>query len=406
MSDRILDKAIQRLHQLARHYAIACHVPCSVIDSESVSSSSIPCPLWNTGNQCIGCHEEIVGNFRQSLRFGGSYVFFCAGSLMFWVSPLIIQTKMTYGLIAGPVFVLPLEEIDGDLMEKMGVAGKSVVRKNVSEVTSLAEVLRMVSGWASEYQDTLTASYRNLDLSEKLFEALKEEPRNTYLYYPDVEKELFEAIIDKDLESAQNALDKELWLLSHYHPDDARAMRMRLQEMVMLFSRAALKGHADEMAVWSLCQRTYGSLALQRPLKENISWFRRILGQFVALVDTSSAKDFYLLPTGVQKAIEWVKRSYGDHITLADAAFQAGVSEHYFCRMFKRETGETWGNYLLRFRIGKAKELLLASPASFSDVAESCGFSNQEVFSKAFRRMERESPSEFRKKNLRVYAKP
>ncbi|MDD2233257.1 MAG: helix-turn-helix domain-containing protein [Sphaerochaetaceae bacterium] len=397
------NREMERFQTLARQYEGACKVPCAVLDSEDAGKTCIPCPLYGTSLQCEGCWNSMLFNFGQSLRFGGSYVFFCPGSLMFWASPLVSEAKVSHGLIAGPVLVLPSGELDEGLLQRMGSRIEAVVQKDAGDVSSLAEVLRMVAGWASEYQDNLAASYRSLEIQGKLFDIIQDcggDEENGMLYSTDLERELMDAVANRDLETAQAAAEKEIWLFSHYHSEQSGMLRMRMQEMVTLFSRAALRSHADEAQVWTLCQKLYSSLAFQRPIEGQISWIKTALAQFVGLISDESRGEY---SADVEKAIRYANGNYRRSVSLAEVSEKVGLSLNYFCRIFRAETGQTWVEYLNRTRVEKACNLLSGTKYEMSKIGEASGFGSQITFCKVFRRIKGMSPSEFRKQHTRIF---
>ncbi len=92
-----------------------------------------------------------------------------------------------------------------------------------------------------------------------------------------------------------------------------------------------------------------------------------------------------------------IMNNYKKNITLEDAAGSACMSPHYFCRFFKKVTGATFKEYLLRIRIDKAKELLMKYNMSVTEIAYQVGFENLSYFFRVFKRFTRLNPMEFRK---------
>lgn len=76
----------------------------------------------------------------------------------------------------------------------------------------------------------------------------------------------------------------------------------------------------------------------------------------------------------------------------------ACISEANFIRSFKATFGETPHRYLQRRRIERAMYLLRTTSLSVTDVCMQCGFSSLGSFSRTFRDIVGESPSEFRRR--------
>ena len=71
-------------------------------------------------------------------------------------------------------------------------------------------------------------------------------------------------------------------------------------------------------------------------------------------------------------------------LSQADIAEHFGLSQAYFSRFFKKETGETFITYLTHLRLERAKNLLIAGKG-VSEVAESCGYQSKKYFLDVFR---------------------
>ena len=90
-----------------------------------------------------------------------------------------------------------------------------------------------------------------------------------------------------------------------------------------------------------------------------------------------------------------------DDLTLDEMAESAGLSPGYFSQVFRKSTGETPHQFLLRHRIERAKEMLRVGDGRVLDVAVACGFKTQQHFARVFRKMCGASPTEYRQESLR-----
>jgi AraC family transcriptional regulator len=78
-----------------------------------------------------------------------------------------------------------------------------------------------------------------------------------------------------------------------------------------------------------------------------------------------------------------------------------GLSTAHFSQMFRKSTGESPRQFLLRQRVERAKEMLRADEMRVLDVAVACGFRTQQHFARVFRRICGASPTEYRYEILR-----
>ena len=85
-----------------------------------------------------------------------------------------------------------------------------------------------------------------------------------------------------------------------------------------------------------------------------------------------------------------------DDLSLDEMAQSVGLSTAHFGRMFRKSTGETPHQFVLRQRIERAKAMLRAPDARVLDVAVACGFKTQQHFAQVFRDVCKVSPTEYR----------
>src|SRR5450432_2526528 len=93
---------------------------------------------------------------------------------------------------------------------------------------------------------------------------------------------------------------------------------------------------------------------------------------------------------------ELVHAKMEDELSLHELAQSVGLSTAHFARMFRKSTGETPHQFVLRQRLERAKGMLRAPEARVLDVAVACGFKTQQHFAQVFRDVWGVSPTEYR----------
>ena len=93
---------------------------------------------------------------------------------------------------------------------------------------------------------------------------------------------------------------------------------------------------------------------------------------------------------------ELVHAKMEDDLSLDEMAQSVGLSTAHFARMFRKSTGQTPHQFVLRQRLERAKAMLRAPDARVLDVAVACGFKTQQHFAQVFRDVWGVSPTEFR----------
>jgi len=93
---------------------------------------------------------------------------------------------------------------------------------------------------------------------------------------------------------------------------------------------------------------------------------------------------------------EFVDAKIEDELTLREMAQSVELSRAHFARMFRKSTGESPHQFVLRLRIERAMTMLRADDARVVDVAVACGFKTQQHFARVFRHVCGVSPTDYR----------
>jgi len=98
----------------------------------------------------------------------------------------------------------------------------------------------------------------------------------------------------------------------------------------------------------------------------------------------------------VDNIIAYIEKNYATDISLEDMAAVACSSKYHFCRNFKKITGYGPYEYLVKYRINKAKSLLKETDISVGEIAEYVGFGSTSNFIQTFKKLEGLTPLKYR----------
>jgi len=98
----------------------------------------------------------------------------------------------------------------------------------------------------------------------------------------------------------------------------------------------------------------------------------------------------------LRKVTDYIAANYSQDIKLAELAEVAGMSSFHFAREFKRTTGTTPHQYLIKFRVERAKALLNENQLTLVEVGLRSGFSHQSHFTRLFRKVTGTTPHLYR----------
>lgn len=98
----------------------------------------------------------------------------------------------------------------------------------------------------------------------------------------------------------------------------------------------------------------------------------------------------------LRRAVSYLDKHFMEQVTLNQVAEKLYVSNFYLSRMFKKELGINFIDYLNELRINKAKDMLTDAKYKTYEVAEAVGVPNSHYFSKLFRKYAGMTASEYR----------
>ena len=96
------------------------------------------------------------------------------------------------------------------------------------------------------------------------------------------------------------------------------------------------------------------------------------------------------------RARDAMDRAYAEPLDVCAVAAVAHLSEAHFIRSFRATFGETPHRYLQRRRVERSMFLLRETDRSVTDVCFDVGFSSVGTFSRTFRDIVGETPSDYR----------
>lgn len=98
---------------------------------------------------------------------------------------------------------------------------------------------------------------------------------------------------------------------------------------------------------------------------------------------------------GLQVVCDYINNNYSEPMTIDNLAKMSGMSKYYFISSFKEFTGLTPMEYVIRFRLSKAKFYLEFSDYKIQDIAQKVGFNSTTAFTHTFTRYIGVTPSQY-----------
>ncbi|MBQ1335506.1 MAG: phosphoenolpyruvate hydrolase family protein [Selenomonadaceae bacterium] len=194
------------------------------------------------------------------------------------------------------------------------------------------------------------------------------------------------------INEAKDIAERVFCLCKERNPDILRLVYAgpanTLPDMQFLYSSTDCHGYIGGS--------TFDRIPMETAIFDTISSFKQY--------DRSEAlKDLQERKWGSHRLVEsircYIEEHYMSEIQLGDLALVAHMSASYLGARFKKEMGMSFTEYLLRFRLSKAKALLSAAEdIQCKEVAQRVGYTDYVQFSKMFRKYVGESPREYQHK--------
>lgn len=414
------DKAVQAV----QHYSNVTKMPAILIDhSGKIIYSSL------SGNKfCMFCSELSLINSEcrhspkfdcrnvhlygcyQAERFGGKYIFFCPLGLTHWASPITIEGMMKGAILGGPVHMIEPDEFliadlfrkyfDNEQLQKAISLSKTIPVTNTELVNSMSELLRMVTFYLSDtsrhqYDVDEIVQKQAADISDYIqkLKKISSDGENISPYPIEKEGELLSAIAMGNKQLSQKLLNEILGHIFFTSGNDFELIRARVLELVVLLSRAALKGGAEIEQIFGLNYQYLNQIYNFKNLEELTVWLSRIMERFTDHVfNLTNVKNKDV----IFKSIDYISKNYMKKITLEDVAAKVYLSPSYFSKIFKEEMGMNFNAYLNYVRIEMSKKLLSDPSVSMVEVSNLAGFEDQSYFSKVFKKVTGLNPKKYR----------
>lgn len=97
---------------------------------------------------------------------------------------------------------------------------------------------------------------------------------------------------------------------------------------------------------------------------------------------------------------KYISENYSTTIYISDLAEYTNLSASYLSDLFKRKVGISFTEYLVKFRLNKAIELMISTNLKLVEIANSVGYPDYAQFNKIFKKYMKKSPKDYRKSNI------
>lgn len=217
--------------------------------------------------------------------------------------------------------------------------------------------------------------------------------------YPfESELELVNKVKIGDRTGAKEILNNILGTIMFQDPGDISVLKARLVELLSVLGRAAVQGG---VSIENILSKNLENITLVLKIENQAdlcAWLSKALNEFIEMVYQSQKANKL---TQINPAIKYIEQHYDQQLNLEEIAKAAHLSVSRLAHVFKEQMGITMIDYLTKVRIEKAKQLLISTDKSCTEICFQVGYNNQSYFTRTFRKLVKMTPRKFKEANNR-----
>ena len=149
--------------------------------------------------------------------------------------------------------------------------------------------------------------------------------------------------------------------------------------------------------VYDMKKKKHQPLGAEQLLRLSLESFLLLLLREYPAAD--GAEDKSEAPAAIHEVVSYVSANYLERMTIDELAFLFKTNRATLCREFKRETGKTLVAFVNEKKVERAKDKILSSGKTFTQIAEEMNFESIHYFTRFFKKMTGQTPKEFRQKH-------
>lgn len=189
--------------------------------------------------------------------------------------------------------------------------------------------------------------------------------------------------------------DDSLKILKRIPQDPLRAYKNILLSHNTLYSYSAEKGGLSAAQSHFMSEK----YAIMIEHTNDISQLEKIhMDMLDEYIDPSNRMKKHSNSTVLDQAINFINMNFAEDLTVNEIAEKVHVHPAHLMRLFKQEKGMTISHFRNQKRIKEAKELLVHTKLSITNISTIVGYNNPQYFSEVFKQHEGMTPKEFRGK--------
>ena len=203
-----------------------------------------------------------------------------------------------------------------------------------------------------------------------------------------LKKDLSQAVALNDSGRLEEILDQVACLLREHNPSRQQAVNA-CANLYFFLSSFFEDGEEPDFPYEVNIMEKLGRLGTLGQIIQWINWFKEAVSRILERRRDTRVDKI------AEMVREYVMEHYKERITLGQAAEALNISQGYLSTAFKKQSGESFTNYVSAIKIEKAKELIASHQYMMYEVSDLLGFDTPFYFSKVFKKVTGMSPKEY-----------
>ena len=203
-----------------------------------------------------------------------------------------------------------------------------------------------------------------------------------------LKKDLSQAVALNDSGRLEEILNQVACLLREHNPSRQQAVNA-CANLYFFLSSFFEDGEEPDFPYEVNIMEKLGRLGTLGQIIQWINWFKEAVSRILERRRDTRVDKI------AEMVREYVMEHYKERITLGQAAEALNISQGYLSTAFKKQSGESFTNYVSAIKIEKAKELIASHQYMMYEVSDLLGFDTPFYFSKVFKKVTGMSPKEY-----------
>lgn len=265
-----------------------------------------------------------------------------------------------------------------------------ILKQNLT-AEALLELLKKIDKMIGDEAES-SRDRKNDGNTEKGIALNNEDIQHKHMLTLEDEKNLLNAVMESDKKQAEKLLSLYIEGLGKV-VDKYGLSKIYILDLFNYMLKIAVKFEIDTTALFDSNKIPYEKIESMNNISELKVWLKNLFNKLIDLTTEGSL----VHRRDILKAMEYIDSHYTEDISLKDVSNYVMVSSNYFSMLFKKETGESFSDYLIRKKLEKSKQLLKKIDMKVYEAAEEAGFKNNQYFNRVFKEYYDMTPLEYKK---------